>query len=74
MLSMFCLRKLAHIIATPSVTPVELYLTHFRLRYAKQLSQLTSISPLTAIKSRLCPRKMISAVLDVRLGRPYTVV
>jgi len=35
---------------------VELYLTHFRLRYAKQLSQLTSIKPLMAVKSgkRLC--------------------
>jgi len=31
---------------------VELHLTHFWLRYAKQLSQMTSISPLTAVKSR----------------------
>jgi len=32
---------------------VELYSTHFWLRYmyAKQLSQLTSILPLTAVKS-----------------------
>jgi len=32
------------------------YLTHFWLRYAKQLSHLTSISPLTAVKSwkRFC--------------------
>jgi len=37
---MFCLRKLSHIIAT--------LLSHFWLRYAKQLSQLTSISPLRA--------------------------
>jgi len=35
-----------------SVTTVELYLTHFWLRYAKHLSQLTSISPLTAVKSK----------------------
>jgi len=52
MLSMFCLRKLAHIIETLLVTAVELYLTNFWLRYAKQLSQLTPISPLTAVKSR----------------------
>jgi len=34
------------------VTAVELYLTHFWLRYAKQLSQLTFIAPLTAVKKR----------------------
>jgi len=56
MLSVFCLRKLAQLLQHCSVTAVELYLTHFWLRYAKQLSQLTSISPLTAVKSvkRFC--------------------
>jgi len=48
----FRLRKLAHCL----VTAVKLYLAHFWLRYAKQLSQLKSISLLTAVKDgkRFC--------------------
>jgi len=55
---MFCLRKLKILLQHCSVAAVELYFTHFWLRYAMQLSQLTSILLLTAVTSRFHFRQL----------------